>query len=158
MRLFGKTGKTGVPLPTVEHVDVARYCGTWYEIAAIVRKRQRGCTHTKAEYTLTSEGRVRVGNSCRRNGKTVSVSAVASPVEGSGNAWLKVKFFGLFSANYRVIELASDYSWAVVANTSGSGVWVLGRTPYMSGEVYEAVVAKLRQRGIDVTRLQKTPQ
>lgn len=158
MALFKRKIRFPSAVQTVESVDVARYCGTWYEASSIPRKRQRDCSNTKAEYTLTPKGTVRVRNSCRRNGRKVSVKALAKAVPQSGNAWLKVRFFGLFSADYRVIELAADYSWAVVSNVSGSALWILGRTPYMSREVYDAITETLQKRSIDISGLVKTLQ
>jgi apolipoprotein D and lipocalin family protein len=158
MSFFRKKTRIPASLHTVEAVDVARYCGTWYEAASIPRKRQKRCANTKAEYTLTPEGKVRVVNSCRRHGKTVSIKALGSPVSGSGNAWLKVRFFGIINADYRVIELAADYSWAVVSNTTGSGLWVLSRTPYPDTTVYDGIMEKLRSRGIETSGIEKTAQ
>ena len=147
-----------MPPRTVEQVDVARYCGTWYEISSIPSKRQRNCTKTKAEYILSGPESVRIRNSCVRKGRTVSVTAKASPIQGSGNAHLKVRFFGFFSADYLVIDLAGDYSWAVVSNRSGSALWILSRTPYMHEGIYETILGRLRERGIDTSRLMKTMQ
>ena len=157
MSFFGKK-RDVFSVRTVERVDAARYCGTWYEIAAVPRKRQRDCSNTKAEYTLTTDGKISVRNSCVRHGKTLSVKAVATPVSGSGNAWLKVRFFRLFNADYKVIELSDDYSWAAVSNGSGSALWVLSRTPYMSGDVYALIEEKLRLSHIDTAGLVKTAQ
>lgn len=158
MSFFSRKPRIPSSLHTVDAVDVPRYCGTWYEVASVPRKRQKRCTNTRAEYTLTPEGKVLVVNSCRRHGKTVSIKALGSPVSGSGNAWLKVRFFSLISADYRVIELAADYSWAVVSNTTGSGLWVLSRTPYMSPGIYVGIIEKLRSRGIETAGIEKTVQ
>lgn len=156
--LFNPQKKAGMPPRTVEQVDVARYCGTWYEISSIPAKRQRNCTKTKAEYTLSGPGSVTVRNSCVRKGRTVSVTATASPIQGSGNAHLKVRFFRLFSADYLVIDLAGDYSWAVVSNRSASAIWILSRTPYMNQDLYETILGRLQERGIDSSKLIKTVQ
>jgi apolipoprotein D and lipocalin family protein len=144
---------------TVTQVDVGKYCGTWYEIASIPGRQQRRCTNTKAEYTLESGGgRVLVRNSCRRNGKEVSVKATAVPVEGSGNAKLIVTFFGFLKADYWVIGLADDYSWAMVSNPSATRCWILSRTPYPDEALYRQFLDKLRLKGIDISRLTKTVQ
>ncbi|NTU58716.1 MAG: lipocalin family protein [Chlorobiaceae bacterium] len=150
--------KPELPGPeTVPHVDVQKYCGTWYEVAAIPVKRQMGCTNTKAEYTLEpGGGRVLVRNSCRKNGRSVSVKATAVPVEGSGNARLVVTFFRLFKGDYWVIGLADDYSWALVTNPSRTRCWVLSRTPYPDDEIYMRMLEVLRQKGIDVSLLVRT--
>jgi apolipoprotein D and lipocalin family protein len=144
---------------TVPQVDVLKYCGTWYEIAAIPSKQQRGCAKTKAEYTLDSAtGRVLVRNSCRRNGREASIRATAVPVEGSSNAKLIVKFFRWIKADYWVIGLAEDYSWALVSNPAGSRCWMLSRTPYMDEVLYRQLLDELRLKGIDTTKLVKTAQ
>ena len=52
-------------LETVSHVDLARYLGTWYEIASFPQSFQRGCTATTATYTLRDGGQLDVLNRCR---------------------------------------------------------------------------------------------
>ena len=144
---------------TVPEVDVPRYCGTWYEIAAIPGKQQRGCAKTKAEYTLdAATGRVLVRNSCRRNGREASIRATAVPVDGSGNARLIVTFFRFIKGDYWVIGLADDYSWALVSSPTGSRCWVLSRTPYMDEALYRQLLDQLRLKGIDTAKLVKTVQ
>jgi apolipoprotein D and lipocalin family protein len=54
-KLFRRIRSGHVP-QTVDQVDVAKYCGTWYEIASIPVRRQRGCSGTKAEYFLAPGG------------------------------------------------------------------------------------------------------
>jgi len=143
----------------VPEVDVLRYCGTWYEIAAIPGKQQRGCANTKAEYTFdAAKGRVMVRNSCRRKGREASIRATAVPVDGSGNAKLIVTFFRFIKADYWVIGHAEDYSWALVSNPAGSRCWVLSRTPYMDETLYGQLLVQLRLKGIDTARLMKTAQ
>jgi len=156
--LFRKRFRTGGPV-TVPQVDVLRYCGTWYEIASIPGKQQRRCTSTKAEYTLDSGGgRVLVRNSCRRNGREASIRATAVPVDGSGNSRLIVTFFGFLKADYWVVGLADDYSWALVSNPSASRCWVLSRTPYLNDAIYAQLLDQLRLKGIDTSKLSRTVQ
>ncbi len=144
---------------TVANVDVQKYAGTWYEIAAIPGKQQRGCTCTKAEYTLEpGGGRVLVRNSCRRNGRDASIGATAVPVEGSGNAKLIVTFFRFLKADYWIIGLADDYSWALVSNPGKTRCWVLSRTPYPDEDIYVRMLDLLRQKGIDTSLLVRTTQ
>ena len=52
-------GKTKAqPLETVPYVDLARYAGTWYEIACYPQRFQRGCHCTTATYILSPKGHV----------------------------------------------------------------------------------------------------
>ncbi len=55
------------PLTTVDHVELSRYLGTWYEIASFPQRFQKGCTATTANYTLRDDGLIRVLNRCRKD-------------------------------------------------------------------------------------------
>ncbi|NTU93146.1 MAG: lipocalin family protein [Chlorobiaceae bacterium] len=153
-KLFRKMSHLHGP-ETVQQVDVAKYCGTWYEISAIPIRQQARCTNTKAEYTLApGGGKVIVRNSCRRGGRgEASVRATAVPVPGSGNAKLVVTFFRFFKADYWIIGLADDYSWALVSSPDRSHCWVLSRTPYPSEDLYGRLLDLLKEKGIDTSKL-----
>jgi apolipoprotein D and lipocalin family protein len=144
---------------TVPQVDVRKYCGTWYEIAAVPSRQENRCTGTKAEYILDSvSGKVLVRNSCRRGGREASIRATAVPVPGSGNARLIVTFFRFIKADYWVVGLADDYSWALVSNPDRSRCWVLSRTPYLDEALYGQLLGMLKQKGIDTSKLVRTLQ
>lgn len=155
-KLFRKMHITQGP-ETVAEVDVQKYCGTWYEIAAVPSKQQNRCTNTKAEYTLdTKTGKVIVRNSCSRGSRSASIRATAVPVPGSGNAKLIVTFFRFIKADYWVVGLAEDYSWALVSNPERSRCWILSRTPYPDDALYGHMLEVLRKKGIDTSLLVRT--
>ncbi|NTV01381.1 MAG: lipocalin family protein [Chlorobiaceae bacterium] len=155
-KLFRKMHLLNGP-ETVQEVDVQRYCGTWYEIAAIPSRQQNRCTNTKAEYTLApGGGKVLVRNSCRRGGREASIRATAVPVPGSGNARLIVTFFRFIKADYWIVGLADDYSWALVSNPDRSRCWLLSRTPYPDEAAYARMIGLLQEKRIDTARLVRT--
>ncbi|HMW86047.1 MAG TPA: lipocalin family protein, partial [Nitrospira sp.] len=51
-------------LPTVASVDLARYAGTWHEIARLPMWFQRHCVDSKATYTVRNDGAIGVRNEC----------------------------------------------------------------------------------------------
>ena len=54
------------PVAAVPQVDLARYAGKWFEIAAFPMFFQRNCVgDTTAEYALTPDSDVSVTNRCR---------------------------------------------------------------------------------------------
>ncbi|MCK7518516.1 MAG: lipocalin family protein [Ignavibacteriales bacterium] len=80
-------------------VDVPRYLGTWYEIATIPQRFQRGCVGVTAHYSLRDDGAIDVVNVCRKgtlDGKERSVRGKAWIVDRTTNAKLKVRFFWPF--------------------------------------------------------------
>jgi apolipoprotein D and lipocalin family protein len=153
---------TGVPVPAppevVQQVDLGRYVGTWYEIASFPQRFQKGCTDSRAEYRLRDDGDVEVMNSCLRNGQVDTVKGKAWVVDRSTNAKLKVSFFWPFRGDYWIIELGKEYEYAVVSAPSRRYLWILARQPRMDDALYASIVARLKERGFDMARLQRTEQ
>ena len=147
------------PLETVAHVDLRRYVGTWYEIANFPQRFQRGCTATTATYTLRDDGEIDVLNRCREgavDGPEKSAHGRARVVDRSTNAKLEVSFFRPFWGDYWIIDLADDYSYAVVGHPGRDYLWILARAPSMSDATYDGIVARLRTRGYETSRLVRT--
>ena len=153
-------GSTNYPaLEVVPTVDLNRYAGTWYEIASLPVSQQEGCFCTKAEYSLIDDGVIKVVNTCRKNrpnGEVDRAEGKAFVVPGSNNAKLRVQFFWPFRGDYWILDLENDYSYAVVGVPSRKYCWILSRTPQMDPEILEMLVQRLKARGFDVSRMQRT--
>lgn len=146
-------------LKTVNYVDLNKYAGLWYEIASFPQSFQRGCTNTTATYTLSKKGYVIVENRCNRdsvNGKQSYIKGKAFVTPKSGNAKLRVQFFWPFRGKYWIIDLADDYSYAVVGHPNRNYLWILCRTPQMDAAVYNSIIEKIKANGFDIGRLKKT--
>jgi apolipoprotein D and lipocalin family protein len=148
-------------LKTVRHVDVTRYMGTWFEIAKFPQRFEKGLVGITATYSLLPNGKVRVINAGYQgdlNGKLRMANGKAWVVDTGTNAKLKVSFFWPFAADYWIIELGKDYEHAVVGDASRKYLWILSRTPQMDGSVYKDLLERSRQKGFDISRLEKNPQ
>jgi len=167
--LFFATGLTGLyardagiqPVRTVDKVDLGRYMGKWFEIAAFPQRFEKGCHCTTAEYEMTDKGYVRVINTCRKGGPDGKVSRAkgkAFIVKGSGNAKLKVQFFWPFRGNYWIIDLNENYTYAVVGDPSRKYLWILSRTPAMDRALYDEIIRRAKVQGFDTTKLVKADQ
>lgn len=146
-------------IDSLPHVDLKRYAGKWYEIASYPQRFQKGCHCTTAEYSLSDKGYVIVENRCNRdsiNGKQTYIKGKAFVEKDSGNAKLKVQFFWPFRAKYWIIDLADDYSYAVVSHPNKKYLWILSRTPQMDAQVYEHILLRLKNKGFDLDKIQKT--
>lgn len=153
------TADKSQPLETVPHVDLEKYAGKWYEIATYPQKFQKGCHCTTAEYTLHEKGYVVVENQCNKDsvdGKLSYIKGKAFVEKGSGNAKLKVQFFWPFKGDYWIIDLADDYSYAVVSNPTKKYLWILCRASTMENAVYQQIIERLESKGFDLSKLQKT--
>ena len=74
-------------------------------------------------------------------------------VETETNARLKVQFFWPFSGDYWIIQLGDEYNYAVVGHPHRKYLWILNRTPQMDSNLYERILARLKQQGYDPARL-----
>mgnify|MGYP001811061262 CR=1 FL=1 len=148
-------------LKTVANVDLNRYTGKWYEIASFPQRFQKGCHCTTAEYSLSPNGYIIVENRCNKggiNGEQSYIKGKAFVDKNSGNAKLKVQFFFPFRGKYWIIDLAPDYSYAVVGHPNREYLWILSRTPQLPDSTYNAITARLTANGFDISKLQKTVQ
>jgi apolipoprotein D and lipocalin family protein len=148
-------------LKTVDFVDLEKYAGKWYEIASFPQSFQKGCYGTTAEYTLSKKGFVIVENRCRKgslSGKESYIKGKAFVEKNSNNAKLKVQFFWPFRGKYWIIDLAEDYSYAVVGHPNRKYLWILSRTPLMLDGIYRQIIERIEILGFDVGKLQKTAQ
>jgi len=148
-------------LKTVEHVDVDRYMGTWYEIAKFPQRFEEGLVGVTATYSLLPNGKVRVLNSGYLkdfSGKLKTAKGKAWIVDKTTNAKLKVSFFWPFAGDYWILELGKDYEYAVVGEGSRRYLWILSRTPQMDEDVYLGILKRLADKGFDISRIEKNPQ
>jgi apolipoprotein D and lipocalin family protein len=149
------------PLAVVEHLDLQRYLGKWYEIASIRQSFQKNCVATTANYSLRSNGSIDVLNECRKftlDGKLDRARGKAWIPNSSEPAKLLVQFFWPFRGDYWVIELGDNYEYAVVGHPSRKYLWILSRTPQMDGHLYDDIMVRLKNDGYDLTRIQTTLQ
>lgn len=150
------------PLATVDSVDLARYAGTWHEIAKYPNWFQRSCAaDTTAEYTLQPDGAVRVTNRCRMaSGKMREAGGTATAVPGSSNAKLRVRFAGSpFAGDYWIIGLdEKNYSWSLVGHPSRKFLWILARSPQMDPATYGKIAGIAQGKGFPPEKLERTVQ
>lgn len=154
-------GLKAAAVETVEFVDLNKYIGKWYEVAAIPQSFQKQCVKdTTAEYAFAEKGRISVLNTCTKsNGEKSVAKGRAKVVDKQTNAKLKVTFVKLFDwafafgGNYWVIGLADDYSVALVGDPSTDYAWILSRTPALSSEQFKAAEQIFSQQGYDTCKI-----
>jgi apolipoprotein D and lipocalin family protein len=159
--------KARTPLEVVPEVDLDRYAGRWFEVARLPNRFEEDCAgDVTATYAVREDGQIDVLNRCREKGgrfKKAEGRARRASEDGP-NSKLEVRFAPAFLkflpfvwGDYWIIDLAPDYSHAVVGDPGRDYLWVLARTPQMSEEAYRAAVGRAEAQGFDVSRLIKTP-
>jgi apolipoprotein D and lipocalin family protein len=155
------------PVTPVAQLDVARYAGSWYEIARFPNRFQKQCVgDVTAHYIPAGSEHFDVVNRCRRDDGTFDTAAgkarVADPRKPSK---LQVRFapgwlgwLPFVWADYWIIDLAPDYHYAVVGGSSRDYLWVLSRTPTLEDSEYAGITQRIAAQGYDIRRLARTPQ
>jgi len=157
-------------LQVVPSVDLSQYAGKWYEFARLPNsfqdKEGKRCNFVTAEYTLRNDGKIGVVNSCRlENGETKAVKGVGRVADKQTNSRLEVNFGPEFLGflpflwgSYNIIELASDYSYALVGSSDRKGLWILSRKQLLDEGVYKKLLEKAAEQGFEISLVRKTKQ
>jgi apolipoprotein D and lipocalin family protein len=154
--LFARAAVKG-PEP-IASFDLNRYLGTWYEIARMPSRFERGLDSVTATYSLRTDGSVKVVNQGSRNGKRSRAVGRAKFTGRSDVGALRVTFFAPFYADYTILDLdTAQYRWAMVAS-GRKYLWILSRTPALDFEIVDSLVNRAAGLGFETDRLYFTRQ
>lgn len=156
--VFLLAGCVGMPdgVTPVDNFELERYLGKWYEIARLDHSFERGLSHVSAEYSMNSDGSVRVINRgySAEDKKWKQAEGKARFVKKSDEGFLKVSFFGPFYGSYVILELdRKNYSYALVCGPNRSYLWILARSPAMNNGVKNDLIAKAATLGFQTENL-----
>lgn len=151
------------PLETIAALDVARYMGTWYEIARYPNWFQKKCIgQAQADYRLLGDGKVEVINRCRTaDGEISEAIGLARQKGPASSAKLEVRFAPAWLSflpfvwgDYWIIDLDPDYRLVAVGEPGRKYLWILSRSPEVDPASYRALLDRLRAKGFDPERLE----
>lgn len=153
---------------TVKELDIERFAGDWFEYASTRPGFQSSCVCTRTTYTpitspqpalptISVENRCLLGSTEGELSEAIGTATLPDPAQPGR---LNVQFGGLRLpfTNYWVVELEADYSYAVVSSPLGTPIWVLTREAELPNGAYDGILARLKDRGFNTDRLQRTEQ
>ena len=148
-------------LPTVNVVDLNRYQGTWYEIARLPNRFEKDLECVTATYTLNTDGTIKVLNqginlANEMQKETATGKAKVPDTQHPGR--LKVSFFGPFYGDYYIIDLDTNYQYALVGDPSRKYLWILSRTTNLEKDTYNSLLTKAEELGFAIEQLHLTRQ
>lgn len=157
-----KAEKQFGPLKKVKKVNIQKYMGSWYVISVIPTLLEHQPHNAVETYTWNADKK-QIDVTYRYNrgnfdGDLVEIKQIATIYDEKTNAEWRTKLYHTMSFPYVIMELAHDYSYAVVGMPNREHVWVLARKPTMEDEVYTALKRRIADEGFDVTQLEKVPQ
>jgi len=142
-------------------VDLDRYMGRWWVIGNIPYFAERGKIASADVYALLPDGKIDNVFVYRKafDKPEKRMNALATVVPGSNNTRWKIAFFGgLLKADYLILEVAPDYSWALIGQPSGKLAWVFSREQRMDDAQFDALREKFAAYGYRPGDIKRVPQ
>lgn len=147
-------------IATVPQVDIPRFMGEWYVIAAIPTAIETESFNAIESYHLDADGTIATTftfNKGSLSGKMKTYKPRGFIVDGSGNARWGMQFIWPIKAEYLIAHLDEEYTQTIIARNARDYVWIMARTPQIGDEAYAALRKKVADMGYDISQLRKVP-
>lgn len=148
------------PMP---RVDLARFAGTWHELARLPQPFEASCRGIPtATYRLSGAGYA-VANRCLdRHGRERVARGVARVVPGRGGAVLRVSVMPVWLrwlpfawSDLAIYFVDRDYRYALAGHPTRAALWILARSPQVPEGVVDELVERARDAGFPVGLLKR---
>lgn len=141
-------------------VDLQHFMGRWHVIAHVPYFAERGHVASVDEYTLSRDGRIGVRYTYRTSFSEPqkSLDSSATVKRNTGNREWTTWFFRVIPTKYRILEVAPDYSWALIDYPGRDLAWVFARAPVMDNALYQQLEQRMAGHGVNTDKLRRVPQ
>jgi apolipoprotein D and lipocalin family protein len=155
-----QSAKSLEPIRTESSVDLERFMGDWYVIAAIPTFLEKEAYNAVESYELLPGKEVDTTFSFNKGGldgprKTYNPKGFVR--EGTGNAVWGMQFIWPIKAEYRIVYVNDDYTQTIIGRTKRDYVWIMARTPEIPDEEYRMLLELIEQEGYDIGEVRKVP-
>jgi lipocalin len=159
--LFSLCSSKKENLEVVDRVDLEQYTGTWYEIARLPNRFEKGLKCVTATYKFREDGKISVinrGHKIENPGLTEKAEGWARVPDKDVPGKLKVTFFWPFFGKYWILELDENYQYALVGSPSRKYLWILSREKEMDPSTYKELIRKAEGMGFNTSKMIETEQ
>lgn len=147
-------------IATVPQVDLPRFMGKWYVIAAIPTIIEAESFNAVESYRLDTDGTILTTftfNKGSLDGKLKVFEPRGYVEKNTGNARWSMQFFWPIKSEYLIAYLDDDYSKTIIARNSRDYVWIMARQAKLKEDEYFELVQKVSEMGYDTKKLRKVP-
>lgn len=147
-------------LKTVDNVDLKRYMGPWYVIAAIPTFIETKAYNAVEEYQLREDGTINTiftFNQGSLTGPLKRFNPRGFVVDKVNNSTWGMQFIWPFKAEFLITYLTPDYSQTIISRNKRDYVWIQARMPKISDEDYNYLLKVLAEQGYDIKKIRKVP-
>jgi len=149
------------PITTVPEVDLDRFMGDWYVLAAIPTFLEKEAYNAVETYEREGERRIATTFTFRKggfDGPEKRYEPTGFVREGTGNAVWGMRFVWPIKAEYRVLYLDDDYRVTIIGRTARDYVWIMAREPSIPEGELERLVDFVVAEGYDGSEIRMVPQ
>ncbi|MDA0977973.1 MAG: lipocalin family protein [Proteobacteria bacterium] len=148
------------PITTMEYVDLERFAGDWYVLAAIPTFIETEAFDAVETYAPPVDGKI--ATTFRyRDGGFEGPEKVYSPMgfvrEGTGNAVWGMQFVWPIKAEYRIVYVDDNYDYTIIGRTKRGYVWIMSRSSEVADADYQDLVDRVEAEGYDLSKLRRVP-
>jgi apolipoprotein D and lipocalin family protein len=146
------------PIRTAEQVDLNKFSGDWFVIAAIPTIIETNAYNAVETYEPPRDGKI--ATTFRFNeGGFDGEEKVYNPTGflTDNNAVWGMQFVWPIKAEYRIVYISDDYSTTIIGRRKRDYVWIMARSPSLPPEQYDALLKIVREEGYDLSKLREVP-
>ena len=159
--LYGR-GKSEQFHETVDYVDMERFSGDWYVIALIPTSFEKGAVNGVENYSIDSEGIIRVEYSFLKGDKELKEKTMYQKgwiYNTETNAEWRVRPLWPLKLPYYILELDDNYNYTVIGTNNYKYLWIMARNPQMDQDLLDQVIGRMVDRGYnrdDIIMMEQT--
>ncbi|MEP7208706.1 MAG: lipocalin family protein [Casimicrobiaceae bacterium] len=159
--LAGCQSASHPPLAQPDHVDLHRFMGNWYVIAATPTFIDREAHNAVESYRLAADGSIDTTYTFRASGfdgPEKRYTPRGFVTDTRSNATWDMQFVWPIKADYRIMHVAPDYSQTIIGRMKRDYVWIMARSPQIPDADYQRLVNLVLEQGYEGSQLRKIPQ
>lgn len=148
-------------LASAAHVDLDRFVGNWYEVARLPDQADKdGVSDARATYSRTNDGLQLLSVWRRADGRVKRSTGRAKLADDATQSRFKISYSSsvldvvpFVWSDYTIIDVADDYSTAIVGAADRKHLWLLSRNSSVGEAARRDFLNKARAQGFDTSAL-----
>jgi apolipoprotein D and lipocalin family protein len=133
------------------NMDMTHFSGTWFEISRLPNAVDSDLKNVSISFETKDKSVKRSVTGYKENGRKVNVTGKLN-YHGCGT------FTGTDGGVYMVLSVDDDYQHILMGTPDHKYLWVMSRTPDMSNDTYNRLIAKATALNYNVADVQLTNQ
>jgi len=158
--LAGCASVQKTPIKAVEHVEVARFMGSWYVIASIPTFLEKDAYNAVESYQQNPNGTIKTTFNFRKGSFDGPVKTMKPTgfIRDASNAVWGMRLVWPFKSEYLIAHLDADYTETIIARTARDYVWIMAKKPQLSDSDYQRLLGQVGSMGYDTSKVLRVPQ